>query len=267
MKLRVKIDQAKCFAKGLDATHSFHDIEVKPASVPEAVRKWIAAKITDGINVDLAFPTPKPTQTDLIVLVQELMKQEVLAEEKRHKNAKALAAVLTPHELRLAQKGPLPLLTELEATSRLIATTMDKVMQLKPDKYAIKGYKLQQQDAMENPEWPARQIRPILILEAEQKSTWAEEVCTRGFPRFNESSQNEWCEANYHKCIQLYPEELTNFYQALNQIPHVRVVNSKRMIIYSSDRTVIIFIRMSIDLPGVSPTIGIWLRLDSIREN
>ena len=267
MKLRVKIDQAKCFAKGLNAVHSFHDIEVEPASVPEPVRNWIAAKITDGITLDIAFPTPKPNQTDLIVLVQEMMRQEVLAEEKQHKNAKALAAVLTPHELQLAQKGRLPLLTELEATSRLIVTTMGEVMQIRPANYTIKGYKLQQQDAMENPEWPAEQIRPILILEAGQKPTWAEEVYQRGFPKFNESSQNEWCEDRYHKCIQLYPEELADFYQALNQIQHLQVVDSKRMIIYSTDRTVILFIRVSIDLPGVSPTIGIWVRLDSVSEN
>ena len=127
MKIKVRIDQAACLAKGLDAPNSYHFIEVNPASLTPEQRLCLSGLLKNGIEADLAFNVPTPNFGDLQNSLTTIVSADLgLQIEKKQAEAN-LVLQLGESQVALLKRNLLPKEQVTQACLNILKPWVEKV--------------------------------------------------------------------------------------------------------------------------------------------
>lgn len=133
MKIVVRVDQAACFGRGLNASTSTAVVEIDPSKLETKICKYIAKHMRDGVQLDLSLAVPTPTAKDIEAAVKACLQME----EARLANEAVFEEFLSAENLRLYREGRLADLTRLKTNLKVIEPLLKEIRQIKPPEGCI----------------------------------------------------------------------------------------------------------------------------------
>lgn len=139
MKIKVRIDQAACLAKGLDAPNSYHFIEVTPSSLTPEQRVCLAGLLKNGIEADISFNVPSPNFGDLQTSLTALVNADLGLQTEKKQAEDNLVLQLGEDQVALLKRNLLAKETVSKACTAILTPWIDTVKAgiPKPDGYEL----------------------------------------------------------------------------------------------------------------------------------
>lgn len=175
MQIKVNIDQAACLGRGLDTEKSYAKIEIKPATLAPSVRKWLAKKMINGYELDIAMAMPLPTQKDLEDYVLQILNLEQAQAQREAENKKVFRDALSPEEQCLLDQGMLPTAALLTASHTILKPLLQQILAIDfPQEYCLHDVRITSKSEVTTTNWDNAKFRPMLIcnlIDDSKKST------------------------------------------------------------------------------------------------
>lgn len=125
MLIIVKINQAACLAKGLDAPSSTAKIELNPKLIPADMCQFLASKLQkNSLFLDIEFDKPTPTLQDLDQALRVLRELDT----QKARNAAIFQEHLSAENLRLHNEGRLSTMAKLKTVFKMLHPLLDRIL-------------------------------------------------------------------------------------------------------------------------------------------